>query len=130
MAGDPIQKRILNLQYSGGNFALKRCESFKFDEETTVEVAVSTEGPIGHHINDQGGSFTLMVFAETGDPEVNWHRVKAAREQLVFTAADYPSGSRIQYRGALVEKVSVPTENNGKQMIEVSGKWLTKIVIR
>ena len=128
--GDTIPKRILNINYSGGNFALKRLETFKFEPDKTVEVAVSTEGPIGHHVNDQGGSFTFNVYAESGTPEVNWHRVDASREVFVCTTQDWPSGSRIQYRGCMVEKVGAPTENNGKQMIEVTGKWLSKVVIR
>lgn len=128
--GDTLQKRILNINYSGGNFALKRAETFKFDPDSTVEVAVSTDGPFGFQIDNKGGSFTLNVFAETGTPEVNWHKLEASRELFTFTTQDYPSGSRVQYRPCIVEKVGSPTENNGKQMIEVTGKWVTKKVLR
>ena len=128
--GDPIQKRILNINYTGGNFPLKRAESFKFDPEKALEVAKSTEGPIGYHIDDKGGTWTVMAFAETGTPEVNWHRLEASNEKFSMTTQDWPNGSRIQYLGCQVEKVGSPTENNGKHMVEVTGKFLQKKVLR
>lgn len=127
--GDPIQKREISISYSGGNFLLKRVESFKPDHDISLEVAKGIDGPIGYHEDDKGGSITLSVFAETGRPEVDYYDLIESKEKFVFTTQDVggagTKGQRIQYRGVRVEKVGAPTENNGKQMVEVSCKFLT-----
>ena len=120
-----VQKRTLNLKYSGGNLALTQVEKFNFDDDSTTEVAVSTVGPIGYQDDDKGGSFSLSVFAVVAaDREVDFYDLKTAKELVTFTAQDYPTGHRIQYRGCRIENIKAPTENNGKQMIEVTGKFL------
>lgn len=135
MANDTIHKRRISISHTGGNFDLKRVESFKPDHDTTLTIAKSTEGPIGYHEDDNGGSITLSVFAETGTPEVNYYRLYESKEKFVFTTQDVggdgvATGHRIQYRAVRVEKIGAPTENNGKQMIEVSCKFLSFKVMR
>lgn len=120
-----VQKRTINLKYSGGNLPLTQVEKFNFDDDSSTEVAVSTVGPIGYQDDDKGGSFSLSAFAVVAaDREVDWYRIKATKELVTFTVQDYPTGHRIQYRDCRVEKISAPTENSGKQMIEITGKFL------
>jgi hypothetical protein len=127
--GDVVSRRTLTINYSGGNFALKRVESFDFNDDSTLEVAVSTAGPIGFQDSDQGGSFTLNVFPETDTPEVHYHRLKESKERFTLTEADYPTGIRLQHRNCRIEKVSQKTGNDGKPMIEVTGKYLSQRVL-
>lgn len=133
--GDPISKRRISISYTGGNFNLKRVESFKPDHDISLEVAKAIEGPIGYHQDDKGGSIALSVFAETGAPEVNYYRLLETGEKFTFTTQDVggdgiATGHRIQYRGVRVEKIGAPTENNGKQMVDVSCKFLSFKVLR
>lgn len=125
---DLIRSRILNINYSGGNFPLVECEDFGFDLDRSTEVAVSTAGPIGFQDDDKGGSFSLNVFA-TVDPEVNYYRLMESKEIVTFTGQDVDAalnavGHRVQYRNCRVEKVNAKTSNTGKQMLEVTGKYL------
>lgn len=130
---DLIRTRTLEIQGSMGAFPLVECEDFEFTLDRSIEVAVSTAGPIGFQVDDKGGSFTLNVFA-CQSPEVNWYRVMASGEAVIFTAQDVDAqlaacGHRIQYRKAVVEKVDPKTSNSGKQMLAVTGKYLGLRVI-
>lgn len=130
---DLIRTRTLEIQGSMGAFPLVECEDFEFTLDRSIEVAVSTAGPIGFSVDDKGGSFTLNVFA-TEVPEVNWYRLMASGEVVIFTAQDVNAaleavGHRIQYRKAKVEKVDPKTVNAGKQMLVVTGKYLGLRVI-
>ena len=130
---DLIRSRTLEIQGSMGAFPLTECEDFEFTLDISLEVAVSTVGPIGFQEDNKGGSFTFNVFA-TDAPEVNWYRLLESKERVIFTAQDVdaelnPVGHRIQYRRARVEKVDPKTANNGKQMITVTGKFLAHKVI-
>lgn len=130
---DLIRTRTLEIQGTMGAFPLEECEDFEFTLDRSIEVAVSTVGPIGFQTDDKGGGFTLNVFA-TEDPEVNWYQVMETGELVLFTAQDVdaqlePVGHRVQYRKCKVEKVDPKTTNTGKQMLVVTGKYLGLRVI-
>lgn len=132
MADDPnhdlILTRTLEIQGSMGAFPLVECEDFEFTIDRSIEVAVSTAGPIGFQVDNKGGAFTLNVFSAKS-PEVNWYRLMESGEKVIFTAQDVdealaPCGHRIQYRQCKIETVDPKTSNDGKQMLAVKGKYL------
>ena len=130
---DLIRTRTLEIQGSMGAFALVECEDFDFQLDRSIEVVVTTAGPIGFADDDKGGSFTLNVVS-TENPEVNWYALVESKERVIFTAQDVdaqinPVGHRVQYRQARIEKCDPKTTNAGKQMIVVTGKFLTHKVI-
>lgn len=130
---DLIRTRTLEIQGSMGAFPLVECQDFEFTIDRSIEVAVSTAGPIGFQVDDKGGAFTLNVFSAKS-PEVNWYAVMRSGETVVLTAQDTdeagaPCGHRIQYRACKVEAVDPKTGNDGKQMIAVKGKYLGLRVI-
>ena len=132
MADDPnhdlIQSRTLEIQGSMGAFPLVEVQDFEFTIDRSIEVAVSTAGPIGFQVDNKGGTFTLNVFSAKS-PEVNWYRLMLSGELVIFTQQDVDEslaacGHRIQFRQCKVETVDPKTGNDGKQMLSVKGKYL------
>lgn len=137
MADDPnhdlIQTRKLEIQCSQGAGALVEVQDFEFTIDRSIEVAVSTAGPMGFQVDNKGGAFTLNVFSAKS-PEINYYALMLSGEIVVFTQQDTDEagddcGHRIQFRQCKIETVDPKTGNDGKQMLAVKGKYLGLRVI-
>jgi len=126
--GDFVSNARLYINYSGGNFQLKKVDTWDEDDDSDVEVIVTigVKGGAGHRDKEGGGGLKLEVFRETGRPEVNYRRVKATKEVFSMTCQDQ-DGERWQYQGCRVGKVTRKTDAAGKHMDSVDIKWLQRV---
>lgn len=125
--GEIVSKAKFSIDYSGGNFALKRVKScdVKFDEDLEVVLAVGVDGGAGYREKNGGGELTLEVYPETMDPEVDYWAVQRSRERFAFVIQDL-DGVREQYRGCRVaSRPGRKIDEQGNMMNTVTVKFLT-----
>ena len=115
------------IDYSGGNFQLKRVETLDEDDDSDTEVktAVGVPGGAGHVDKEGGGALKLEVYRES-TPEVDYRLVKAAKELFSFVIQDV-NGPRWKYLGCRVAKVTRKDDSQGKHMDTVDIKWLQRV---
>lgn len=118
------------IDFSGGNFQLKRLDTTDEDDDSKTEVvpAMGVRGGAGHRDREGGGSLKLEVFHET-IPEVNWRALKVSKEVFSLTYQDGGAGStgdRWQYQGCRVSSVSRKDDSQGKHMDSVEVVWLQR----
>ena len=115
------------IDYSGGNFQLKRVDSLDEDDdsETEVKTAIGVQGGAGNVDKEGGGKLKLDVFREV-NPEVNYRAVKAAKEYFSFTIQD-DNGERWKYLNCRVSKVSRKDSSDGKHMDTVDITWQQRV---
>lgn len=97
--GDVISKAKHFIDYSGGNFQLKRVNTCDVSFEGDLEVikALGVSGGAGFKETEGGGSLQLEIFAETGVPEVDYNRLWRSKEQFRYVIQE-EGGKRFQYR--------------------------------
>lgn len=127
MSGDIVSKSSISIDFSGGNFKLKRVEkaTVKHDSTTDVVLAIGVSGGAGYRDKEGGGELTFEFYPETGDPEVDYWALFRSREQFAVVIQDKPTGRRAQYRSCRV--VSPPEESkqaDGTNMNTVGIKFL------
>jgi hypothetical protein len=125
--GNVISSARLYIDYSGGNFQLKRVESLDEDDDsdTTVVTAIGVSGGAGNQDKEGGGKLKLEVFREDV-PEVNYRRLKISKEFFSITVQDNP-GERWQYQGVRVAKVARKINTDGKLMDSVDCTWQQRV---
>lgn len=124
--GDIVSKAKLFIDYSGGNFQLKRVDSadISFEHDLTIVTAVGVDGGAGYREQTGGGEFQLEVFIETGRPEVDYHRVFTRKEIFRITIQE-EDGQRFQARSCRVAKPPGRKYNSkGDVMMTVNVKFL------
>lgn len=101
--GDVVSRKKLFINYSGGNYQLKRVKSGSVTHEgsTDVVLAMGVQGGAGFRDKEGGGEISLEVYRETGNPEVNWRRLRTSREVFSLVTQD-EDGMREQYRSCRV----------------------------
>lgn len=127
--GDTSSKAKLFIDSKlAGNFQLYRVKSFDVDDDQDLEVvkAVGVDGGAGFRDTTGGGSMTLEVYRETGDPEVNWRILRKLKEKFAITIADEDNGLREQYQVCRVAKVTRKGDDSGSNMDTVSIKFLRR----
>lgn len=124
--GEPNSVAKIYIDYSGGNFQLRRVKNLKDDADRslTVQKAVGVNGGAGFKRSKGGCSVTLSVYRESPDPEVNWRALADSHEHFTITTQDEDGGLREQYQVCEVEKVTRSTDDEGENMDEVSIKCL------
>ena len=127
MGGAFISQAKIYIDYSGGNFQLKRVDTFDEDDDSDVEVktAVGVEGGAGHVDKEGGGALKLEVYRET-IPEVNYRTLKKSKESFSMSIQD-TNGERWKYLGCRVAKVARKGDSQGKHMDSVDIKWLQRV---
>jgi len=124
--GEPNSVAKFYIDYSGGNFQLRRVKSLKDDPERTLEIrkAVGVNGGAGFKRSEGGCGITLSVYRESPTPEVNYRRLEQTGELFTITTQDEDGGLREQYQKCRVEKVSRSTDDDGENIDEVTIKAL------
>jgi hypothetical protein len=127
MGGTFTSQAKFYIDYSGGNFQLKRVDTLDEDDDSDVEVktAVGVEGGAGHVDKEGGGALKLDVYRES-NPEVNYRAVKKSKEVFSFSIQDV-NGERWKYLGCRVAKVARKDDSQGKHMDSVDIKWLQRV---
>lgn len=124
--GDIVSKAKLYIDYSGGNFQLKRADScdVSFEADTSIVVAVGVSGGAGFRDQEGGGELALEVFPETGRPEVDYLKLFKSKEIFRFTIQE-DGGQRFQARSCRVKKPPGRKYNSkGDVMITVNIAFL------
>lgn len=124
--GEIANKSKFFIDFSGGNFQLRRVKKcgVTFDEKVDVVLAVGVEGGAGYRDTTGGGEITLDVFPETGDPEVDYWRLRGSKERFAFVIQDI-DGQRQQYRGCrVVARPDRSIDAEGENMNSVKIKFL------
>jgi hypothetical protein len=103
--GDIVSKAKLYIDYSGGNFQLKRADScdVSFEADTSVVVAVGVTGGAGFRDQEGGGEIQLEVFPEKSAPEVDYFKLFRTKEVFRFVIQE-DGGQRFQARSCRVKK--------------------------
>lgn len=124
--GEPNSVAKIYIDYSGGNFQLRRVKNLKDDPERTLEIrkAVGVKGGAGFKKSEGGCGITLSVYRESPTPEVNYRRLEQTGERFTITTQDEDGGQREQYQACRVEKVSRSTDDDGENVDEVMIKCL------
>lgn len=117
--GDIASHKKINIDYSGGNYQLKRVKSFNvaYDSTTEVVVAMGVPGGAGFRDKEGGGKLTLDVYRETGNPEVDYRRLFVTKEVFAMTTQDL-NGMREQYRSCRVEKIPDHKSDDGGDIMD------------
>lgn len=104
--GDIVSHKSINIDYSGGNFQLKRVKSgsVSYDSTTEVVVALGVSGGAGFRDKEGGGKINLEVYRETGNPEVDYRKLFVTKEVFAMTFQDL-NGAREQCRSCRVGKI-------------------------
>jgi len=115
------------IDFSGGNFQLKRVDTLDEDDDSTTEVktAVGVTGGAGNIDKEGGGSLKLEVFRESV-PEVDWRLLKISKEYFSFSIQDV-NGPRWKYLGCRVSKVTRKDDSQGKHMDTVDITWQRRV---
>lgn len=124
--GDVVSKAKHFIDYSGGNFQLKRVDSadFSFEHDLTVVTALGIDGGAGFREQTGGGEIQLEVYPETGNPEVDYLKVFLSKEFFRYVVQEQ-DGQRFQARGCRVAKPPGRKYNSkGDVMMTVSIKFL------
>lgn len=103
--GEIVSKAKFFIDYSGGNFQLKKLDTVdvSFEAELEVVKALGVPGGAGYRESQGGGELALEVFSETGNPEVNYFRLFQTKELFRFVIQE-EDGQRFQYRSCRVAK--------------------------
>jgi hypothetical protein len=82
MGGTFTSQAKFYIDYSGGNFQLKRVDTLDEDDDSDVEVktAVGVEGGAGHVDKEGGGALKLEVYRES-NPEVSYRALKKTKRR-------------------------------------------------
>ena len=124
--GDIISKAKFFIDYSGGNYQLKRVDTgdISFEHDLSIVTAIGVEGGAGYREQTGGGELQLEVFPETGKPEVDYLRLFFSRELFRWVIQEV-DGQRFQCRYARVAKPPGRKYNSkGDIMISVNIKFL------
>ena len=124
--GDVVSKAKFYIDFSGGNFQLKRADSgdISFEHSLTIVTAIGVDGGAGYREQTGGGEIQLEVFPETGSPEVDYLRLFFSKEFFRFVIQEQ-DGQRFQARNCRVEKPPGRKYNSkGDVMITVTIKFL------
>lgn len=126
--GDFISEAKIYIDYSGGNFQLKKVDTWDEDDDSDVEVktVIGVRGGAGHIDKEGGGALKMEVYRETGVPEVSYRLLKKTKERFSITIQD-TGGERWMYQGCRVAKVARKDDSQGKHMDTVDIKWLQRV---
>jgi hypothetical protein len=105
--GEPQSKARIYIDYSGGNYQLKRVKSCDVSFEAKLEVvkAVGVNNGAGFREENGGGELTFEVYREDV-PEVSYRKLYLSKERFGVTIQDGMPGQvgvREQYRSCRVE---------------------------
>lgn len=117
--GDIVSRKKIFIDYSAGNYQLKRVKSGSLTYESTVDVviAVGVSGGAGFRKKEGGGELSLDIYRETGTPEVNWRKLFNANEVFAMTFQD-ENGIREQIRGCRVAQVPDSKFDDGGEVMD------------
>ncbi len=124
--GDIVSRKKIFIDYSAGNYQLKRVKSGSLTYESTVDVvvAVGVTGGAGFRKKEGGGELSLDIYRETGTPEVNWRRLFNSNEVFAMTFQD-EGGIREQIRSCRVAQTpDSKFDDAGEVMDTVKIKFL------
>ena len=124
--GDIVSKAKLYIDFSGGNFQLKRVDSadISFESDTTIVTALGVKGGAGYRDQEGGGEIQLEVYPETGPPEVDYLRLFLTKEKF-RTVIQEEDGQRFQARYVRVASPPGRKYNSkGDCMLTVKLKFL------
>lgn len=117
------------IDYSGGNFQLKRVDSLDEDDdsETEVKTAIGVKGGAGNVDKEGGGKLKLDVYREV-IPEVDYRALKDSKEFFAFRIQDDAPGAQgWKYLNCRVSKVARKDSSDGKHMDTVDITWQQRV---
>jgi hypothetical protein len=99
---------------------LRRMKTYDVSDESTVETrnAVGSDEPIGFVDKPGGKTITFETYQEKPKPEVDWRKLKDAREIFSLTR-QVVGGERVQYPVCRVSKIGPSGDDEGEHMISV-----------
>lgn len=124
--GEISSRVIYEIDFSGGNFQLKRVDTcdVSFDADSEIVTAGGVRGGAGYRDQEGGGTIQIEVYAETGDPEVNYLRLFFSKEQFNWVI-EMEGGMRLQFRYVKVTKPpGFKFDSKGSSMLTVEMKFL------
>jgi len=126
--GDFVSQARININYSGGNFQLRRVKSYDVNQQQDLEVlkAVGVEEGAGFRDSTGGYEITFEVYRETLNPEVNWRKLRKTKERFSLTFQDV-GGTREQYQGVRVANVARKGDDSGSHMDTVKLLALARV---
>jgi hypothetical protein len=102
-----------------GNKPLTMLKSAKETDEADLEHVFNTAGEVIGELEKFGaGAFDIEYFQEVGAPEVNWRKLKDAKEYFSLTQ-QIVGGERWQFNMARVANVAGESDNESGQMLSV-----------
>lgn len=103
-----------------GSKQLTRLKSYDVSDDSSVETrnAVGSPSPIGFVDKPGGISISLEYYSERPKPEVDWRKLRDAKELFGLTQ-QIIGGQRFQYPQCRVSKVSPKGDDEGEHMITV-----------
>jgi hypothetical protein len=109
---------------SARNVQLKKLKSYSETDDSDLEHVFNTadDAPAGVIDKPGGGSLEFEYFHEQSSPEVDWRKLKAAKEYFSLTKA-LVSGSRVQYTRVRVANVSSDGDDQGSHMQKIKLIW-------
>lgn len=115
---EPNSRRLLFIDYSGGNFLLESVKTFDIDDDKDVEVQTVATRRDGAGFKDKpgGGSITLEVLRWSPNLEVDWEQLKQSREKFTLTTQDEDGGVREQFQVCRVANVKGKVDDQGSNM--------------
>jgi len=123
--GDIASRVTCSIDYSGGNYVLKRVDTgnVKYDSNTEIVLAIGVIGGAGYRHVEGGGTIELDVYEETGTPEVDYFALFFSREQFAFVTQVEGGGKRFQYRSCVVA-------NPPERSFNTKGEVMKKVAIK
>ena len=117
--GDIVSRKKIFIDYSSGNYQLKRVKSGSLTYESTVDVviAVGVSGGAGFRKKEGGGELSLDIYRETGTPEVNWRKLFNSNEIFAMTFQD-ENGLREQIRSCRVAQIPDSKFDDGGEVMD------------
>lgn len=123
---EPNSRRLLFIDYSGGNFLLESVKTFDIDDDKDVEVTTVATKRDGAGFKDKpgGGSMTLEIYRWSPNLEVDWELLKQSREKFTLTTQDEDGGVREQFQVCRVANVKGKIDDAGSNMDTVKVVFL------
>lgn len=125
--GDIVSSAKFHIDYSGGNFQLKKVETLdvSFDADLEIVTAVGVKGGAGFREQVGGGELQLDVYSETGIPEVDYLKLHLSKEVFRWVVQE-DGGQRFQFRNCRVAKPpGRKYDSKGNVMQTVTIKFLS-----
>lgn len=114
------QARYVIFSPSQGTVRLRRMFDAKVKDGATTEAvnAIGEDDPVGFRDKPGAKTITLSIYEEQGKPEVDYRKMKAAKEYFSMTR-EIVNGKKLQYPVCRISTIEPSDDNEGKHTFDV-----------